>query len=244
MAARKKPSWRPAKSLDTLRGQINALAPNRNKAADGTVGDVAHSAVKSDHNPNAAGVVLALDITHDPAGGCNCDLLAQSLVDSRDPRIQYIIWKRRIINREVRPWVWRPYGGANPHDHHMHLSVDEDPAVYDDATPWWFRIAAGPIAAPTEAPTEAPPVKPTQPSPKPALPLMTPHPPEPAPKTAPRTGLMAVGISGVSVGTALVAVSADDAPAEGDTNIGLALGIGFLLVAAVAVWFVAKRWRK
>src|SRR5215212_9158416 len=36
------PSWRAAKSLLTLRTQINQKAPNRNKASDGTIGDARH----------------------------------------------------------------------------------------------------------------------------------------------------------------------------------------------------------
>ena len=65
----KAPSWRLAKSLDVLRNQVNAQAPTRSKACDGTIGDQAHSSRASDHNPNAKGVVQAQDFTHDPAGG-------------------------------------------------------------------------------------------------------------------------------------------------------------------------------
>ena len=58
-------AWRLARSLETLRAQINALSPNRSKASDGTIGDAAHSARTSDHNPDGGGVVRALDLTHD-----------------------------------------------------------------------------------------------------------------------------------------------------------------------------------
>lgn len=136
-------AWRLARSLERLRAQINALAPGRSKASDGTIGDAAHASRKSDHNPDADGVVRAMDITHDPASGCDCNAIAASLVASRDPRIQYIIWNRRIVNREVSPWVWRPYPGSNPHDKHIHISVDEKPALYDDARDWAVRVTAG-----------------------------------------------------------------------------------------------------
>ena len=58
-----------AKSLEVLLKQVNAQAPGRSKVSDGGIGDEEHSSRASDHNPNAAGVVQALDLTHDPAGG-------------------------------------------------------------------------------------------------------------------------------------------------------------------------------
>src|SRR3990167_10271927 len=98
-------SWRVAKSLDKLRKQVNALAPGRSKASDGTIGDLRPAATKPDHtpldhdhNPNTAGVVLALDLTHDPAGGCDASKIADSLVASRDDRIAYIIWNHQIVS--------------------------------------------------------------------------------------------------------------------------------------------------
>ncbi|MCA8832373.1 S8 family peptidase [Hymenobacter pini] len=142
--------WRVANALLTLRNQLNQRYPNRNKAYDGTIGDTAHSQRPSDHNPNIIdgqyGVVTALDITHDPAHGCDAGRLAQLLVNSRDPRIKYVIWNRRIINAspigDAPAWTWRPYGGTNPHDHHMHLSVQADKARYDDATSWALSATA------------------------------------------------------------------------------------------------------
>src|SRR6187431_1563394 len=50
-------SWRLAKALEELRGEVNAKWPNRDKSSDGSVGDLSHQARKSDPNPNSAGVV-------------------------------------------------------------------------------------------------------------------------------------------------------------------------------------------
>jgi len=41
-------SWRLARSLEPLRNEVNAAAPNRSKASDGTIGDTAHSSRASD----------------------------------------------------------------------------------------------------------------------------------------------------------------------------------------------------
>ncbi|HCM4295484.1 TPA: hypothetical protein N3J54_001956, partial [Klebsiella quasipneumoniae subsp. quasipneumoniae] len=90
--------WRVAKSLLILRDQINQYAPHRNKASDGTIGDEHHAHTNSDHNPQVLdgniGVVTAIDITHDPAQGCDAQAIVNALVDSKDKRIKYIIWNK------------------------------------------------------------------------------------------------------------------------------------------------------
>jgi len=127
---------RLAKSLITLIDQVDAKHPRRDKSSDGSIGDAAHQATQSDHNPNAAGVVTALDLDRDIAAGFSARNLAEALVASRDPRIKYIISNGQIISSKVSPWQWRPYTGANAHREHIHVSVDADPALYDDARPW------------------------------------------------------------------------------------------------------------
>ena len=119
-------SYATQKLLD----QVNALYPNRNKASDGWIGDAAHAERVSDHNPLPNGVVTAQDFTHDP-NTLNCQWLADTLVQSGDPRIKYIIWNRRI-------WAgnWQVYTGSNPHDKHLHLSVKPPQSVYDNPTKW------------------------------------------------------------------------------------------------------------
>ena len=133
-------AWRVAKSLLRLREQINQMAPERSKASDGTIGDAAHASRTSDHNPwvkdGNIGIVTAMDITHDIPHGCDAQALVDALVNSRDPRIKYIIWNRKKINSRVQPWVWRNYTGANPHTKHFHLSVLPDKSAYDSEESW------------------------------------------------------------------------------------------------------------
>lgn len=129
-------SWRLANSLTELRKEINAAYPTRDKSADGSIGDTRHQAEPtSDHNPNLVGAVCAIDVTHDPST-LSGQVLADALVKSRDPRIKYLIWNRQICSSKISPWQWRPYHGANPHQHHVHISVSADPKLYDDASPW------------------------------------------------------------------------------------------------------------
>ena len=132
--------WRVAKSLDTLLAQINAAYPNRSKVADGAIGDAAHAASVSDHNPDQYGVVRARDYTHDPARGFDAHAMADRIVASRDPRIKYVISRGRIASSTISPWVWRPYDGSNRHDHHAHVSVVPD-ARADSTKPWTITAA-------------------------------------------------------------------------------------------------------
>lgn len=144
--------WRVAKSLDQLLFQVNALAPNRSKASDGSIGNAEHAARSSDHNPwvmdGNTGVVTARDITNDPKNGMRSRALAEALRVSRDPRIKYIISDGEIANaksvtkggRTYAAWEWSPYSGKNAHFHHVHISVQPDKALYDDAT--LFNLSA------------------------------------------------------------------------------------------------------
>lgn len=127
-------SWRPAKSLEKLRAQINDAYPNRSKASDGMIGDTAHASTMSDHNPNSQGVVTAFDITHDPAHGLDIGELSDTLNASRDPRIKYLIANGLILVPDDYGWDnWQPYSGADPHTNHLHVSVYGD---YDNTSDW------------------------------------------------------------------------------------------------------------
>lgn len=124
-------TWRLANSLGVLRDQLNAAHPSRNKASDGTIGDAAHAASKSEHNPNAAGVVTAFDITHDPANGVDGGALAAAL--TTDPRTWYVIWNSRIWQAESG---WQAYVGADPHTSHVHISTKQNSGNYDNNSNW------------------------------------------------------------------------------------------------------------
>lgn len=139
---------RLAKSLEILRDNVNAAAPHRNRQSDGWIGDARHAKGKSDHNPNPAGVVLALDITHDPRHGVDCEILAQSLI--ADPRTKYVIWNKQIYNTAYGAH-WRPYNKKNPHTKHVHISVRPEKEHYDRTKPWDIKITGG-LQAPKETP--------------------------------------------------------------------------------------------
>jgi peptidoglycan hydrolase-like protein with peptidoglycan-binding domain len=139
-------TWRVAQSLLILRDEVNRFAPHRNKASDGSIGDAAHAARTSDHNPyikdrNGVGVVRALDVTHDPQGGFDAKDLAEhvrTLGARGNNRPRYVIWNRRIASA-TSSWNWRAYTGSNPHTKHVHISVVEAASGYDSKAPWGFK---------------------------------------------------------------------------------------------------------
>lgn len=144
-------SWRVARSLDVLLNEVNAAAPKRNKASDGSIGDAAHATRDSDHNPwfllGGVGIVRARDLTHDPAGGLDCDILAAKLaallVVGAHPALRagaYIIWEGRILSFNRRSEGWRRYTGSNQHTKHLHLSVTTDPHGFDSTQPWGVMV--------------------------------------------------------------------------------------------------------
>jgi hypothetical protein len=126
----------------TLRDQINKAHPKRDKKSDGWIGDAAHAASKSDHNPAPpTNVVRAIDIDSDldPAHETAAQDLANQLCKAAlagDKRILYVIFNRHIASAiyPTMAWKWRPYDGPDPHTSHIHISFapagDNDPKPF------------------------------------------------------------------------------------------------------------------
>ena len=133
-------AWRLAKSLVTLRNEVGEAAPRRSRLSDGTIGDPAHASRASRHNPNRHGVVTALDVTHDPAGGMDIHALARRLVRNPHPELEYVISNGQIAKRRNR-FAWERYYGSNQHVSHVHFAVgvgpDSDPLPPYDSTIAW-----------------------------------------------------------------------------------------------------------
>ena len=129
-------AWRLARSLVQLQRELDARFPGRTRP-DWTIGDAAHRASASDHNPNAAGVVCAIDVRGRDMGRILWDHLSRR----KDSRLKYMIFNGRIMSATVAPWTSRPYHGSNPHNDHIHISVGRGPdgrstGNYDDTSPW------------------------------------------------------------------------------------------------------------
>ena len=109
-----------------LREQFDDSYPDRDRTSDGWLGDTRHAARPSDHNPDAKGIVRAIDIDRDLSGKKKPDLMPDLADQIRhaaksDKRIAYIIFAGKIASPRMG-WRWRKYSGINPHDHHCHIS--------------------------------------------------------------------------------------------------------------------------
>lgn len=109
-----------------LRAFVDQHYPTRDKRSDGWIGDTAHASRQSDHNPDAAGIVRAIDIDSD-LRATRPDEMARLVETLRDDAkngrrpITYIIYNAKICSSKNK-WAWRPYDGPNPHLHHAHIS--------------------------------------------------------------------------------------------------------------------------
>lgn len=130
----------PAPAILALLQQVNAAFPSRSRASDGICGDARHQASVSDHNQGNA-----VDITLDAANGPDLEELARVLL--QDPRCAYVIFRTRIANPDKVGGAWRPYKGANAHNHHLHLSIRAPRR--NDASPW--KLPEPPTFAPIGA---------------------------------------------------------------------------------------------
>lgn len=143
----------------TLRDQVNATFPERSKISDGFIGDAAHASGPSDHNPNAAGVVCAFDITHDPFHGLDIADLFAAFVAAPHPDAKYFIANGQIAG-SWDGFTVVPYHGADPHTSHIHVSVGvghdgQSVEPYDDTDPW-------PVTGPAPVPPPIPPAPPME----------------------------------------------------------------------------------
>lgn len=139
-------------ALVALRAAINARCPNRDKASDGWIGDPAHAAGRSSHNPDESGrpeytdtdtvdEVRAIDVDKD----LRADITMQQLIDAilahevNRRRLRYVIFNRRIWSAAAG---WDRYNGDNPHDQHAHFNGYPD--TDNDGSPWPIQGGAMP----------------------------------------------------------------------------------------------------
>jgi hypothetical protein len=113
--------------------QATAIAPKRMKASDGLLPSAAHlkQSPTSDHNTG-----LAVDLTHDPKNGIDCELIFEKLKE--DERVAYLIFNKKIWSRQRRKEGNRKYSGSNPHTKHLHISINDSHA--NDTSPWFWWL--------------------------------------------------------------------------------------------------------
>lgn len=145
--------WVLTKGLEHLRGQVDEAFPDRSKASDGTVGDLAHQLESaSGHNPDITGraeyrdgdnlnEVRAWDMTSDLR---HPGVTAQDVVDHIRALpgvagvLRYMIYNRKIYEAD-NGWRPRAYSGPSPHTEHIHFSGARSQAA-DSNTAFDYRL--------------------------------------------------------------------------------------------------------
>lgn len=154
-------TWEQIACLIALRSEFNAVAPNRDKGADGSIGDSSHTS-SSDHTPDEDSDVLrnrdadsknevhALDIDSSgpwPGTGTQKERfhrLIMRIIDGERAkwrsatdkcRLNYVIWDRKIYDKDndFQPVA---YGGPDPHTNHAHFSGRYETSCENDTRPW------------------------------------------------------------------------------------------------------------
>lgn len=123
------------KAGETLRDQINKRWGNRDKRSDGWIGDRAHQARKSDHNPDKDGWVHAIDIDENMGAGKGrkgatarefADQLIKYAREGKDDgRLKYVVYENMIASGTYpnQFWTWRK--GNWGHTQHIHVSFTD-----------------------------------------------------------------------------------------------------------------------
>jgi hypothetical protein len=147
--------WRLTHGLDHLRSSVNARWPGRDKASDGAIGDTAHQASVSGHNPDdTAGStpewtgdsdstpeVRAWDMDDDLGEpGTTAQMLVDHLrrLPGFSTVIRYMIYNRTMYH-ERDGFAPTPYTGSSPHTEHIHFSGAWSNAA-DENTTFDYRL--------------------------------------------------------------------------------------------------------
>jgi hypothetical protein len=144
-------SWILIACLKELFAEFDRIAPGRDHASDGSIGDTAHQDEVSDHNPDETGSVPIHDADHINevhaidvdntlrVAGLSMETVVQFLLkrcrSGAEKRLRYIIYNRRIWEAD-HDWKQRAYTGASPHTEHAHFSASYTTAKEASTASW------------------------------------------------------------------------------------------------------------
>jgi hypothetical protein len=127
-------AWRLNPALTNFRSAVNDKFPNRDKASDGTIGDPAHQATDSDHNPDPNGSVDAWDMDTDLRSKNDASEIENlKRVFENHPSSRYWIHNGQSASRS-NEWKRITYTGKNPHKSHIHWNTRE--GFENSTAPW------------------------------------------------------------------------------------------------------------
>jgi hypothetical protein len=138
-------AWYLNKALTNFREEVNRSFPNRDKGSDGTIGDKAHQATNSDHNPDKDGSVDAWDMDVEVNGrgksyGSDVEKIKRTF--EAHEASHYWIHNDRIAFRSEG---WKPrsyaYAGPNRNRHDKHVHFNTRPSHENSTKPWGVKEA-------------------------------------------------------------------------------------------------------
>lgn len=130
-------SWYEAPSLGRLKQAVDTRWPGRDHSSDGSIGDAAHQARTSDHNPDPkTGVVRARDLDKD---GLHVPTVLAAMF--LHPGVRYVIHAGKIFHVDNR-FKPKKYTGSNPHFEHIHVSL-EHMVQAENSKAAWVPISSG-----------------------------------------------------------------------------------------------------
>jgi hypothetical protein len=144
-------SWILIAAGKSLMAEFDAIAPERDHASDGSIGNLAHAAEVSDHNPDETGSVPihdadhinevhAIDVDSDlRTPGLTMEYVVQFILlrcrSGAEKRLRYIIYNRRIWEAD-NGWKQRAYTGASAHTEHAHFSFSYTTSLEASTVSW------------------------------------------------------------------------------------------------------------
>ncbi|MET0419319.1 MAG: hypothetical protein ABW022_25175 [Actinoplanes sp.] len=154
--------WILVPCLVQLRTDLNAIAPGRDRASDGSIADNKHGN-SSDHCVDETSPALrhkdadrtpevhAIDVDKDlRTPGLDMEDVVQHILarcrSGAEKRLRYIIFNRRIWEAS-NGWRRRDYDGPNPHDHHAHFSSSYETAREASKASWHLEDIPMPLNA-------------------------------------------------------------------------------------------------
>jgi hypothetical protein len=154
-------SWILIPCLKCLFAEFDRIAPSRDHASDGSIGNTVHQEEVSDHNADEVGKVPIHDADHvnevhaiDVDNNLNeSDLTMEKVVQfllgrcrsGAEKRLRYIIYNRRIWSASSG-WVQKTYTGASPHTEHAHFSASYITSLEASTASWHLEDI--PVAIP------------------------------------------------------------------------------------------------
>ena len=120
----------------TLRDQVNARWPKRDKQSDGWIGDSAHANRASYHNPDKRGYVFAIDIDENFGigklrdGGAAKRFANELLAYSRSTlpghdRVLHVVYEDKVASGTYKATWWKWRGKGYGHQQHIHITFTE-----------------------------------------------------------------------------------------------------------------------